>query len=107
MKKILVIGAHPDDCDIYAGGCAALWSDRGDVQAQGSLRQTLTVLRNALEPGGSSPLVVETGEISIAMESTAAMVTAIGAFIGVGLVAALVTRSFDEYREETAKHERE
>jgi len=30
MKKILVIGAHPDDCDISAGGCAALWSARGD-----------------------------------------------------------------------------
>ena len=30
MKKILVIGAHPDDCDISAGGCAALWARRGD-----------------------------------------------------------------------------
>ena len=30
MKKILVIGAHPDDCDIFAGGCAALWKKRGD-----------------------------------------------------------------------------
>ena len=30
MKNILVIGAHPDDCDIFAGGCAALWRKRGD-----------------------------------------------------------------------------
>src|SRR5690606_535645 len=30
MKSILVIGAHPDDCDFFAGGCAALWRRRGD-----------------------------------------------------------------------------
>ncbi len=41
----------------------------------------------------------------VAMETTAGVVTAIGAFIGVGLVAALVARSFDEYREETAKRD--
>jgi len=28
--KILVIGAHPDDCDLHAGGSAALWKKRGD-----------------------------------------------------------------------------
>jgi hypothetical protein len=34
-----------------------------------------------------------------AAEGGAAVVTAIGAFIGVGLVVALATRSFDEHRE--------
>src|SRR5580692_10284577 len=28
---ILIIGAHPDDGAIYAGGCAALWRRRGDT----------------------------------------------------------------------------
>ena len=37
-----------------------------------------------------------------AAESGAAIVTAIGAFIGVGLVVALATRSFDEHREAIA-----
>ena len=27
--KILIIGAHPDDCDISAGGMAALWKQAG------------------------------------------------------------------------------
>ena len=47
-----------------------LWSDRGDAQAHGSLRQTLTVLRKAFEPTGSSPLIVENGEVSLDLEST-------------------------------------
>ena len=42
-----------------------LWSDRSDKQAQGSLRQTLTVLRKALEPACPSPLIVEHGEVSL------------------------------------------
>ena len=28
-RRILVIGAHPDDCDIKAGGAATLWRRRG------------------------------------------------------------------------------
>lgn len=28
--RILAIGAHPDDCDLTAGGVAALWKQRGD-----------------------------------------------------------------------------
>lgn len=27
--QIIVIGAHPDDCDIDAGGTAALWASMG------------------------------------------------------------------------------
>ncbi len=27
--RVLVFGAHPDDCEIRAGGCAALWSQAG------------------------------------------------------------------------------
>jgi hypothetical protein len=38
-------------------------------------------------------------ESCVPLEITAGVVTAIAAFIGVGIVAALVTRSFDEYYE--------
>lgn len=31
MIRVLAIGAHPDDCDIFAGGTAALWRRRGDL----------------------------------------------------------------------------
>lgn len=31
QRRILVIGAHPDDCDIKAGGTAALWNQHGHV----------------------------------------------------------------------------
>lgn len=31
MPRILAIGAHPDDCDLKAGGCAILWARKGCV----------------------------------------------------------------------------
>ena len=40
-----------------------LWSNRGDKQAYGSLRQTLTVLRKALEPVEPPPLIVKKDDI--------------------------------------------
>lgn len=36
-------------------------------------------------------------------EATAATLTGVGALVGIGLVVALVTRSFDEYRESIAR----
>ncbi len=42
-----------------------LWSDRGDKQAHGSLRQALTVLRKALETVDPPPLVVDRGCVAI------------------------------------------
>lgn len=31
VLRILIVGAHPDDCDIMAGGTAALWAQQGHV----------------------------------------------------------------------------
>ena len=31
LPRILAIGAHPDDCDVKAGGCAVLWARAGCV----------------------------------------------------------------------------
>ena len=43
-----------------------LWSERGDKEAHGSLRQTLTVLRRALETIDPSPLVSDRSTVSLA-----------------------------------------
>lgn len=42
-----------------------------------------------------------------AFEATAALLTGVGALIGIGLVVALATRSFDEYHESVARRDRQ
>jgi len=49
--------------------------------------------------GRSVVAVICLPETCVGLEMTAAIVTGVGAFVGVGIIAALVTRSFDEFRE--------
>ncbi len=42
-----------------------LWSDRGEQQAHGSLRQTLSYLRKIFEPFAQSPLIVKNSHIAL------------------------------------------
>jgi len=62
----------------------------------------MTVFVGAMTGGLIGSSVVSTiclPSTCVPLEITAGIVTAIAAFIGVGIVAALVTRSFDEYNE--------
>ncbi len=49
--------------------------------------------------GRSVVAVICLPETCAGLEAVAAVLTGIGAFLGVGIIAALVTRSFDEFRE--------
>ena len=66
----------------------------------------MTVFVGAMAGALVGASIVETiclpGVVRSPRDATAAGVSAIAAFIGVGLVAALVTRSFDEYNEHVA-----
>jgi TolB-like protein/DNA-binding SARP family transcriptional activator/cytochrome c-type biogenesis protein CcmH/NrfG len=46
-----------------------LWSERGETQAQGSLRQTLTVLRKALAPVEPPALVIDRNSVALDPEA--------------------------------------
>jgi len=62
----------------------------------------MTVFVGAMTGGLIGSSVVSTiclPDTCVPLEITAGIVTAIASFIGVGIVAALVTRSFDEYNE--------
>ena len=76
----------------------------GFVAARANVRPaiTMTVWVGAMTGALIGASIVETiclPDSCVAIEATAAVVTGVAALIGVGLVAALVTRSFDEYNE--------
>lgn len=62
----------------------------------------MTVFVGAMTGGLIGAGIVSTiclPDTCVPLEITAGIVTAIASFVGVGIVAALVTRSFDEYNE--------
>jgi hypothetical protein len=66
---------------------------------------TMTVFVGAMAGALIGASIVETiclPDSCVALESISAVVAGAGSFIGVGLVAALVTRSFDEYNQAVA-----
>lgn len=76
----------------------------GVVAARANVRPaiTMTVWVGAMTGALIGASIVETiclPDSCVAIEATAAVVTGVAALVGVGLVAALVTRSFDEYNE--------
>jgi hypothetical protein len=82
----------------------------GIVAGRASVRPaiTMTVFVGAMAGALIGASVVETiclpGSCP-ALEAGASVVLGLGALVGVGLVTALVTRSFDEYHESVAQHE--
>lgn len=86
---------------------AALGAAVGFIAARANVRPaiTSTVFVGAMAGALIGASIVETICLPgscVPLEISAAAVSAIAAFIGVGLVAALVTRSFDEYNEQSA-----
>ena len=82
-----------------AGGVAF-----GFVAARANVRPgvAMTVFVGAMTGaliGSSIVATICLPESCVPLEITAGVVTAVASFIGVGIVAALVTRSFDEYNE--------
>jgi hypothetical protein len=83
---------------------ALLGAGFGVFAARANVRPgvAMTVFVGAMTGGLIGSSVVSTiclPATCVPLEATAGIVTAIASFIGVGIVAALVTRSFDEYNE--------
>jgi TolB-like protein/DNA-binding SARP family transcriptional activator/cytochrome c-type biogenesis protein CcmH/NrfG len=68
---------------------ALLWSDRGEAQARGSLRQALSALKEALAEGAPGALVVEGDSVGVEPEAVATDVAELEAFAGSGSAADL------------------
>ena len=61
---------------------ALLWSDRGEAQARGSLRQALSALKQAMAEGTPAALVLEGDSVSLEPEAVATDVAELEALAG-------------------------
>ena len=87
----VVIGA------ILGGGIGVV-ADRFQVRTPVAVAVTAAAVTGAFI-GQSVVSVICEPDTCRGLEIAAAILTGLGAFIGVGVIAALATRSFDEYRE--------
>ncbi len=92
----------PGFLGIAAGGAVGAAFGFGAARANVRPGIAMTVFVGAMTGGLIGSSVVSTiclPGTCVALETTAGIITAVASFIGVGVVAALVTRSFDEYYE--------
>ncbi len=75
-----------------------LWSDRGEEQARGSLRQTLSVLRKALGDGGDGGGIIISSAQGLAMDERAVAVDMVDFEAGIGAPDGMDPAAVDLYR---------
>jgi hypothetical protein len=86
---------------VVVGSCFGIIAGRANVRPA----ITMTVFVGSMAGVLIGASIVETiclPDSCVAIEATAGVVVGLASLIGVGLVAALVTRSFDEYNENVA-----
>lgn len=84
-----------------AGGAMGVIADRASVRPGVAIFVTAGTITGAFV-GAAIARVLCLPAACVWIELIAGIVTGIGALIGVGMIAALTARSFDEYREATA-----
>jgi hypothetical protein len=83
---------------VIVGAAVGLVAARFQVRTPVAAAVTTGAVVGALI-GSSVVEVICRPDTCVGLEITTAVLTGIGAFIGVGIIAALATRSFEEYRE--------
>lgn len=84
------------------GAVIGILADRFEVRTVIAVSVTAGAVTGAFI-GSSIVAVICRPETCAGFEILAAVLTGLGAFIGVGIIVALATRSFDEYREATER----
>ncbi len=84
------------------GAVIGILADRFAVRTAIAVSVTAGAVTGAFI-GSSIVAVICRPETCLGLEVLAAILTGIGAFIGVGIIVALAARSFDEYRESSNK----
>lgn len=80
------------------GGAIGVLAARFEVRIVVAAAVTAGAVIGALI-GGNVVGVICRPDTCVGLEITTAVLTGVGAFVGVGIIAALATRSFEEYRE--------
>lgn len=83
---------------VVVGGTVGALAARFEVRIAVAAAVTGGAVIGALIGGKIVEVICRPGTC-VGLEITTAILTGVGAFVGVGIIAALATRSFEEYRE--------